>query len=919
MLRIHAVTNAQAGLHYYDTSLEPDLYYMKDAAMIPRWEGEAAKRMELDQQAVSRDVMSDLFHNTNHQTKERLTPRTTQNRRVATDFMMSAPKSISVVWGINKEPEIIAAQDYAVREAAKFIEANAYTQENSQSERGFRQTSNLIYALFHHTTSRPVEQKQDGKTIHVPSPLIHTHMVSPNVTWNADKQRWQAVETWAIHSQAPYFEAVYHSFLSKRLNEIGYTTERTQDRYEIAGVSRSMIERFSERTKEIEKIAKEKGITDAKAKSELGVKTRQGKAKSTLSHEELHRQWTSRLSEKELHDLQNLKGQKQATSRPITAKKAIDRSLEHFLERNSGFEEKRLLAHALSLGYGHLLPGDVSKELNSRDNIIRSEINAISMMTTKEMVRSEDYLIELATSGKGQLPAINPDFEPPSFLNEGQYGAVKTVLRSNDHLTLLKGLSGVGKSTTLVSIREGIEEKNIPLLAVAPSSQAVKVLRDKGFEADTIAGLLHNKERQKQLKDGILLVDEGSLCSIPTTVQLLELTRSQNARMLMSGDTRQHSSVEYGDAMRILEDKARLTTARITKIMRQKDEDYRKVVEHLAAGRTLKGYQHLERMGAVHEIPEAGDRLEKIADDYISSVSNKRSALIVSPTHAEGALINDIIRDKLKVQKIIKGPEREFTSLKNLSLTEATKKDTASYHDKHVIRFINNQKGGYRAGTHYTLVRDKKDGLKIRHPETKELLDLPHASPENYQVYEPVKIPLATGDKIRLTNNVKSIEQTKMLNGTSYEVKGFTRSGDIKLSNGKTLAKDNLHAKYAYCDTSHSSQGKDAQDVYVSISDLSYMAASQEQLYVSVSRGTHSVKLYTSDEKDLKKAIIRSSQRITAQEIAKAQQHKLLQRKQQAYHRSLNEKIKQHEQTRTLGQPGIQKVPGGFEQRSREH
>ena len=446
-----------------------------------------------------------------------------------------------------------------------------------------------------------------------------------------------------------------------------------------------------------------------------------------------------------------------------------------------------------------------------------------------------------------------------------------------------------------------MQETDRKLIALAPSSQAAKQLVKKGFESNTIAGFLINPKKHEDLKNNVLLIDEAGMVGVKTMSELLRLSKEHNTKVILSGDTMQHNSVEFGDSLRILQEKAKLQTAHVTKIVRQKPTEYKKAVEQLAKGRTTQGYQALDKMGIIKEIPEHNKRIDTIANDYIKSVQEKKSALIISPTHNEGDMINNVVRQKLKKQGIIKGKEREFTILKNLSFTESQKQDTKLYHEGQIIRFINNQKGGYKAGEAYqVLPRSTDKPIEIKNTNTGHILPLPNQNPENYQVFDKSRTALAKGDSIRLTQNSKSLENTKMNNGTVYKIEGFTRNGDLKLSNKKTLPKDNGHFKYAYCETSYSSQGKDAQHVYISMSDMSFRGVSKEQFYVSVSRGTKKATIYTSDKTELKKALHKSNERLTANEIVKYQNQdqQILQRKQREYHQSLNQLSKEKKQSR---------------------
>lgn len=840
-----------------------------------------------------------------------MTVRNVSNRRAGYDWTFLPPKSISVVHAITKDEEILNAHKAAVAAVMREVEKDMQTQGYKNGQKVYENTGNLIYAAFHHITSRPVANEKDGKKTYVPDPLIHSHAFLINVTHNHEKKRFQALEEGNLRRLAPYYEAFYHSYVSKGLEDVGYQIERTNGRYEIKGITKVMREKFSNRTLEIEKRAKEEGITDAKEKAALGARTRNKKNKS-VQNKNLHDLWKDRLTPEELQIIQNAKEAKKEETEKISAKEAVDKALNHFLERNSAIPEKRVLGRAMELGYGTLTPDDVKKEFASRENIIKAEKQSITYITTKEMVAAENRMIEYAVQNKGLYLALNSDYEiQQDFLNDEQRKAIHHLLNSKDGVSVLMGKAGVGKSTLLSEVRNGIEQAGKPLIAVAPSAEASRgVLKSKGFkDSDTIAALLVNQQLQEKLKNGVLLVDEAGMVGVQTMQDLFDLAKKQQAHVILSGDTGQHTSVEAGDALRLLREKAQLDIASVNKIVRQKNEPYRRAVEDLAQGNTLKGFEKLDKMGSVKEIEDSDQCQDEIAGAYLETVKNGKSALIVSPTHAEGQALSEIVRQKLKENGLIKAEDKAYDTQRNLYLTEAEKQDRASYEEGQIIQFRQNQKG-FRAGNRYEILpKTDSNSVKVKSLDTQEIKTLPLDKTENFQVYQKAETPLAEGDKIRITNNGKTVEGTKINNGQTYEIRGFDENGHIKLSNGKTLDRDFSNFTHAYVGTSYASQGKDAHHLILSQSTLSFAASNDKQAYVSISRGIKEVSIYTDNKADLKQAIQRSGDRMSATEVAEQAHKREMQRKRQDYYKTQNEQTLGYGRQYEQSQPHIRVSP----------
>lgn len=883
MLRLNISRNGPGAVEYFKNSLDKEWRYYSEEKIVALWRGKTARILGLEGLEVTTENFTALVNNRHPSTGKQLTVRQVDNRRAGIELTFNSPKSVSVALALTGDEKILLAHRAAVEAAMAEVEAMMQTQANRNGRKFYDTTGNLIYAGFTHHTSRPVNDPENGNR-YVPDPHLHEHAYVPNCTWVEEKKRFQAIEIGPLWTLSPFFESVYHSVLSKSLADAGYSIRRTPDRWELKGISREIIERFSNRTLEIEKVAREKGITDARSKSQLGARTRASKTKST-DQDRLQELWKSRLSPSELRQIHELKFQRKSTPE-ITAHLAVDKSLEHWLERVSAVQSKRVLATALSYGYGTLTPDQVQKALDERMDIISAQRDSIQYITTRSVLRAEIKMLDYASSTKNTVAPINPHYKPTrDYLNNEQKQAVRDLLSSRNRVDILLGSAGVGKTSLLLEVLQRVEEGGKKLLGFAPSAQASRgVMREKGFEnADTVAALLQSAELQKTLSGNVLLIDEAGLISTKEMARLFEIADRHNARVILSGDPKQHNSVNAGDALRQLEERSRLHPIRVETIVRQRNnEPYRQAIQALAAGDTLKGYNRLDKLGAVLEIPDDQERKQALADAYLESIAEKRSALIVSPSHAEGDEITQALRSRLKEAGHLKGEERIFNTKRALSFTESQKQDGFQYHKGQQISFHQNTKGGFRAGQSFTVEEVTDQGkVWVQAPEGGQRTELPLDAPDRFQVYNPTQTPLCQGDLIRITANSKTRQGTRINNGQTYTIRNFTPEGHIELNNGKTLDRDFKDLKHGYVETSFSSQGKDANTVIVAQSALSVPASGERQFYVSTSRGTDRVMIFTDDKAELKKAVTRNTDRISAQEIA---EHAQLQRQQRTHY-----------------------------------
>lgn len=634
MLRVTQQADSQAAKRYYS---QAD-YLSEGQEIVGAWGGEGARRLGLEG-TVDRHAFDRLCDNRDPRTGKPLTARTRSDRTVGYDFTFSVPKSVSVLYALSGDRELLGAFRGAVDETMRDVEAEMKARVRKGGRDDEIETGNMAWAEFVHTTSRPV----DG----VPDPQLHAHVFAFNATWDGREGQWKAGQFRDLKRDAPYFQAAFRVRLANNLQDLGFAVERTRDDFEVAGVPASAIRRFSRRTAEIERVAAERGITDPDRKAELGAETREKKGHG-LGWAELRREWDRRLTAEERTALAAVHRRETAHVRPERGEgMAVDYAIAHGFAREAVVPERKLLTEALKRGVGAVTVEDVRREL-ARRPLVRAERGGRTMATTAEAVGEEARLVAFARSGRGRFRPLGDPHRPLSrdWLNDGQKAAVRHVLGSRDRVTLVRGAAGTGKTTLEQEIGEALAAAGRPVVALAPTAEASRgVLRgEAGFEgADTVARFLKDRAMQESARRGVILVDEAGLIGTRDLLALFDVAGREDARVVLVGDRRQHRGVAAGEPLRLLEERAGLPVAEVTEILRQTG-GYRAAARYLSDGKTAEGFAELDRLGWIREVPDA-ERYQALAAAYLSAVGERKrgggykSAVVVSPTHAEAARI----------------------------------------------------------------------------------------------------------------------------------------------------------------------------------------------------------------------------------------------------------------------------------------
>jgi conjugative relaxase-like TrwC/TraI family protein len=287
MLRINQQKNAAAAKSYYSSPAE--YYRPGEQEIVGQWGGQAADRLGLAGDVI-RQHFERLCDNRDPFNGQQLTDRMRKDRRVGYDFTFDASKSVSILYGITDDPAILDAFRQAMRATMDEMEAGVKVRVRKRGQFSERTVGNLIFGEFIHFTARPVKGKTD--------PHLHGHAFVPNVCWDHVERMWKAIDVASIKEDGSYWQARFQKRFGQRLAELGYDVAWKGDNFEIVGITRDMIDRFSLRTHQINQAAEKRGVTDPRDKDKLGALTRERKHKDATMPE-LRAEWRQRLTDED--------------------------------------------------------------------------------------------------------------------------------------------------------------------------------------------------------------------------------------------------------------------------------------------------------------------------------------------------------------------------------------------------------------------------------------------------------------------------------------------------------------------------------------------------------------------------------------------------------------------------------------------
>jgi conjugative relaxase-like TrwC/TraI family protein len=817
------------------------------------WFGVGAERLGLRGKCVLREF-ENLCKRRHPVTGEKLTVRERGTAgRVCYFGQISPPKDVSLACLVGGDNRIRAWWDEAVKETLREMESVTATRVRKKGADEDRTTGNLVGAMVTHEASRALD------------PQLHTHVAILNVTYDSTETRWKSVQPSGFYRHQAFFREVCYNRLAEKLLAAGYELEPVRKLgYTIKGVPRSMRERFSKRREQILREAKSAGAVTQDAVQTIAGQSRDAKVSVTAA--ELHARWV-READTDVAALRSAIAAADGT-RTITADQdaaaALTSGGEHLFERQSVVDERELLREALIAGRGHTSPDELRRELTAR--LASGAMLRIGPdVAARETLAAEEEFVMWADAHRTDAAPLN---EAPATagLEPEQLEAVNAVLGSSSRVIILQGDAGTGKTTCLKTVVAGIVQAGGHVFGCAPSSGAADVLRrELTPEADTLQQLLVNTSLQGRVQGRVLVVDEAGLISVRQMRDLCRIAHAQDCRLLLVGDTKQHSSVEAGDALRCLQRYGHVPAVRLTTIRRQKDPAYRAAVSLLARGDAFGAFGRFLGLGTVREIKNPQALFRTAADDYVNTIQVGKTCLAISPVWSEIHAFTAEVRARLKAAKLIEAKDRNVQVVHSLGWTREQMRRADHFQPGDVLTF-HRAAGPFRNGDVCPVVRRGQQALVVRTGDGSEQRVDPRTA-GGFDVGLAGELPVAVGDRLLIRANCKP---AKLKNGDVVGVKKLTDDGGILLADGRAIPAGFRQFSHGYATTSHAAQGKTVARGILLMADGGLRAANLKQAYVSNSRFQESQAIYTTDKRAAREAMMRPADRRLASDVFSA-------------------------------------------------
>ncbi|QBG35962.1 MobF family relaxase [Litorilituus sediminis] len=628
-----------ASLKYYSNEYEPQGY----------WFGNLSSQLKLNGKGVTHEDLLNLAQGYAKDGKKSLVKNAGKEHWIGSDLTFSAPKSVSVLFGLSELKErtqIQQCHQKAIEKTLKYIEKHIIQTRSGFDEYKNRQrvnTNKALFAVFEHASSRKLD------------PQLHSHCLLLNLTYQNGKG-FSSLETLKLHQYQKALGVMYRNELSHQLNKtLNLAVQHDEEFFKLPMVPDELCKTFSKRTEQItDAIAKEALISNAITKGKAALFTRD--KKEHLPRKNLHEYWRVESENWIPHYPENAFVHDYALSDFKT------KMLSELVEHQSIFQHKHMLEvinrYAQWLGLGIDAALDYLKQLVQDKELLTIVHPTLGeCFTTQAQLNLEkSFYFDAINYSALKSHAINYQLSPDSTLNNEQKSALLGVI-SKGGLSAINGLPGTGKSYLLKELNAAYSANKYKVIGCCVAAKAAESLQESsGIKSQTLDSLLLSLENgSKKLNEKtVMVLDEAGMVGVKKLNRLFEFVEMARAKLVLVGDYNQLNPIQAGNPYYRLKDK--IPFFELNNIQRQKHEKDRQNVLNIKNGHILEVLNDLDESGNLSFEKEHIQAKANLVNDWYNSFkSSPLENIMIASTRQDVADLNKLARQKLKLDEKLSG------------------------------------------------------------------------------------------------------------------------------------------------------------------------------------------------------------------------------------------------------------------------
>ncbi|WP_205231070.1 MobF family relaxase [Azospira oryzae] len=649
--------------------------------------GNGAKFLQLANAPVTRTALDRFFRGEDPGTGTRLVPDR-KNRCPGYQMTLSAPKSVSCLWGLTEDEKerrrIEGALDAAGRKAFDRIEKEL---EYRLGAGGVdkRKVAGALASVFRHGDSR------------LGDPHWHWHIELANIAWTEDGKTVSLSPDRLLEIHK-LLDATYQREIARELRSLGYNIEERHVREKgksilrmsIAGIPEEVVNHFSKRGEEVNAALDELKEQGKSITSQLHDATsrRTKKAKKTIDRETQFEKWREDAAMQCGFTL-DTKELKRTQAKEIAPKSDAE-IVASLLDKHSTFDKDKIETLVAGLAtYDPAADADPDYVANRTRRILMSPdliplqtADGKVLWTSKELRAMEEHIIEYSVktrSDRRHAEAVPRDLlediiaktkaEKMEKAGKGwkegswakQEAAVRHLVHGSGRVAVLVGAAGAGKSSSSELAVKAFEAAGLKVFGSSVSWKATRNFENEaGAKSRSLASLVQAIKDGKSPLDAqsVVFVDEHGMAGTQDTAILLRECEKVGAKTILIGEAEQLVPISSGAIFAAIQkamekDAAMMGDAEgvavLDQINRQQNAWHRDAVYAIRSGDAETALTAFEEHGCLAVSETKADATKQAVEAWFEARERcDGNALMLAATRAEVQTLNELARAELK-------------------------------------------------------------------------------------------------------------------------------------------------------------------------------------------------------------------------------------------------------------------------------